>query len=123
MATSLPRLTKVSKPMAQAIDQLETYAAIITILIIGWYAGSIESPPEVAMAEFFRLCTWDSSALRRTRCFRSPRIITNRLVVTGPESGSLLFTQRYGGSLDTLCQQIAVHYDGTDTRVAETAIV
>ena len=37
--------------MAQAIDQLETYAAIITILIIRWYAGSIESPPEMAMAE------------------------------------------------------------------------
>jgi hypothetical protein len=52
LLTSLPRLTKVSKPMAQAIDQVETYAAIITILIVRWYAGSIESSPEVAMAEF-----------------------------------------------------------------------
>ncbi len=32
--TSLPRLTKVSKPAAQAIDQLEAWAGIITILVI-----------------------------------------------------------------------------------------
>ncbi|MDA7905933.1 hypothetical protein N9B43_03450 [Mariniblastus sp.] len=32
--TSVPRFTKVSKPFAQAIDQLETYAAIITIILI-----------------------------------------------------------------------------------------
>ena len=32
--TSLPRLTKVSKPAAQAIDQLEAYAGIITIVLI-----------------------------------------------------------------------------------------
>ena len=51
LLTSLPRLTKVSKPMAQAIDQVETYAAIITILIIRWYAGSFESTPEMAMAD------------------------------------------------------------------------
>ena len=34
IATSLPRLTKVSKPAAQAIDQLEAYAGIITIVLI-----------------------------------------------------------------------------------------
>lgn len=32
--TSVPRLTKVSKPFAQAIDQLEAYAGIITIVLI-----------------------------------------------------------------------------------------
>jgi len=32
--TSLPRLTKVSKPAAQALDQLEAYAGIITIVLI-----------------------------------------------------------------------------------------
>ena len=32
--TSVPRFTKVSKPFAQAIDQLETYAGIITIVLI-----------------------------------------------------------------------------------------
>lgn len=32
--TSLPRLTKVSKPFAQAIDHVEAYAGIATILIV-----------------------------------------------------------------------------------------
>lgn len=32
--TSLPRLTKISKPIAQALDQLETYAGIITLVVI-----------------------------------------------------------------------------------------
>jgi hypothetical protein len=32
--TSLPRFTKISKPLAQAIDQLEAYAGIITIVVI-----------------------------------------------------------------------------------------
>lgn len=48
--TSLPRLTKVSKPAAQAIDQLETYAGIITILIIRFLPGMLESSePATAM--------------------------------------------------------------------------
>ena len=34
LLTSLPRLTKVSKPFAQAMDMLETYGAIITIIIL-----------------------------------------------------------------------------------------
>ena len=34
LLTSLPRLTKVSKPMAQALDQVETYAGIITLLVM-----------------------------------------------------------------------------------------
>src|SRR5690606_16734208 len=32
--TSIPRLSKVSKPLAQAVDQVETYAGIITILAV-----------------------------------------------------------------------------------------
>ena len=42
--TSLPRFTKVSKPAAQAIDQLETYAAIITIVLLRVLASSGEVP-------------------------------------------------------------------------------
>ncbi|MEM9364654.1 MAG: hypothetical protein AAGD07_01585 [Planctomycetota bacterium] len=34
LLTSLPRLTKVSKPLAQAADQLETYAVIVILLAI-----------------------------------------------------------------------------------------
>ena len=40
LLTSLPRLTKVSKPFAQAMDMLETYGAIITIVILR-FASSI----------------------------------------------------------------------------------
>lgn len=32
--TSLPKLTKVSKPLAQAVDQLEAYAGIATIVVL-----------------------------------------------------------------------------------------
>ena len=38
--TSLPRLTKVSKPVAQILDQVETYAGIITIIVIRLVASS-----------------------------------------------------------------------------------
>ncbi len=48
--TSLPRLTKVSKPAAQAIDQLETYAGIITILVIRFLPGMLESGEPAATA-------------------------------------------------------------------------
>lgn len=34
LATSLPRLTKVSKPFAQAADRLEAYAVIVILLVI-----------------------------------------------------------------------------------------
>lgn len=34
LVTSLPRLTKVSKPIAQILDQVETYSGIITIIVI-----------------------------------------------------------------------------------------
>ena len=39
--TSLPRLTKISKPIAQALDQLETYAGIITLIVIR-VVGAVE---------------------------------------------------------------------------------
>ena len=34
IATSIPRLTKVSKPFAQAVDQLEAWSGIITMLLM-----------------------------------------------------------------------------------------
>lgn len=46
--TSLPRFTKVSKPAAQAIDQLETYAAIITIVLLRVLASSSNEAAEIA---------------------------------------------------------------------------
>jgi len=36
--TSLPRLTKVSKPLAQSLDQLEAYAGVITLLVVKFWA-------------------------------------------------------------------------------------
>ena len=57
--TSLPRFTKVSKPAAQAIDQLETYSAIITIVLLrvlastGEGAGAEEMGPVVMQAGIF----------------------------------------------------------------------
>jgi hypothetical protein len=40
IATSLPKMTAVSKGFAQAADQLETYAGIITYIAIFYLAGS-----------------------------------------------------------------------------------
>ena len=50
--TSLPRLTKVSKPFAQAVDRLETYAVIVILLAIK-VSSSMESggDPQVAMVQ------------------------------------------------------------------------
>lgn len=50
--TSLPRLTKVSKPFAQAVDRLETYAVIVILLVIK-VGVSMQSPAEgqVAMVQ------------------------------------------------------------------------
>lgn len=48
LVTSIPRFAKVSKPAAQAIDQLEACAGIITILVIRFLPLIFESsPPEV----------------------------------------------------------------------------
>lgn len=50
--TSLPRLTKVSKPVAQAADLLETYAGLVAILVVQWAArhAAAEPPPELVAA-------------------------------------------------------------------------
>ena len=54
IATSLPRFSKVSKPLAQALDQLETYSVIVIIVAIkmfaSWNSASGETPP-VAMIQ------------------------------------------------------------------------
>ena len=47
LLTSIPRFTKVSKPAAQAIDQLEAYAGIITIILL----RVMMMPEEAPMAE------------------------------------------------------------------------
>ncbi len=49
LVTSLPRLTKVSKPVAQALDRLEAYATIITLVAIRFLAPSVSDTPETAM--------------------------------------------------------------------------
>lgn len=52
--TSLPRLTKVSKPIAQSLDQLESYSVIVILLVIKLFAGwsdPVDAPP-VAVIQF-----------------------------------------------------------------------
>jgi hypothetical protein len=51
VVTSLPRLTKVSKPIAQVLDQVETYAGIITIIVIRMVASSGGAETATAFAE------------------------------------------------------------------------
>lgn len=53
--TSLPRLTKVSKPVAVALDRVETYGTIITLIVIRFFATPSDatldlSTPEVTLA-------------------------------------------------------------------------
>ena len=50
LATSLPRLTKVSKPLAQAVDQLEAYAGIITLFALRLLTGG-EPDTEVSVVQ------------------------------------------------------------------------
>ncbi|MCA9138555.1 MAG: hypothetical protein KDB00_17410 [Planctomycetales bacterium] len=54
LLTSLPRLTKVSKPIAQALDQLETYSVIVILLVIKLFAGFDQpaDPAPVAVIQF-----------------------------------------------------------------------
>ena len=47
--TSVPRFTKVSKPIAQAVDRLEAYAVIVILLVIK-IAASIESSGDESIA-------------------------------------------------------------------------
>lgn len=59
LLTSLPRLTKVSKPFAQAMDMLETYGGIITIIVLR-FASAVPTEPEaeVAMATTYMQMGW-----------------------------------------------------------------
>ena len=50
IVTSIPRLTKVSKPIGQAIDQLEAWSGIITILIIRFASATASDPAGDATA-------------------------------------------------------------------------
>lgn len=49
--TSLPRLTKVSKPLAQFCDFLETYAGVVAVIVVQVAAryAQTEPPPEVIL--------------------------------------------------------------------------
>ncbi|TWU60588.1 hypothetical protein Poly51_08660 [Rubripirellula tenax] len=58
LLTSLPRLTKVSKPFAQAVDRLETYAVIVILLSIKFVMSmeasenAVDGPTQIAMVHF-----------------------------------------------------------------------
>lgn len=49
--TSLPRLTKVSKPLAQFCDFLETYAGVVAVIVVQVAARYVqtEPPPDVIL--------------------------------------------------------------------------
>lgn len=52
IVTSLPRLTKVSKPIAQALDRLETYSVILILLAVKFLAtGQSADDTPVAMVQ------------------------------------------------------------------------
>lgn len=52
IVTSLPRLTKVSKPIAQALDRLETYSVILILLAVKFLAtGQSAEDTPVAMVQ------------------------------------------------------------------------
>ena len=50
LLTSLPRLTKVSKPFAQAVDRLETYAVIVILLAVKFVMSTEASGDEAIAA-------------------------------------------------------------------------
>lgn len=56
LVTSLPRFTKVSKPIAQALDQLEAWSGLITLLVVRLLLWTVPAgdaaPPEVVQAGF-----------------------------------------------------------------------
>ena len=55
LLTSLPRLTKVSKPIAQVLDQVETYSGIITIIVIRIMASAGGEPSELADTQIIQM--------------------------------------------------------------------
>ncbi len=54
LLTSIPRLTKVSKPFAQAADQLESWSGVITMLVLRYMISSESAVAEepVALVQF-----------------------------------------------------------------------
>ena len=53
VGTSLPRLTKVSKPIAGALDQIEAYSSVITLVAIRFLVGNPDDPTAVAGGTVF----------------------------------------------------------------------
>ena len=51
LLTSIPRLTKVSKPFAQAVDRLEAYSVIVILLAVKFAASQTSGEPEIAMIQ------------------------------------------------------------------------
>lgn len=56
LVTSLPRFTKVSKPLAQALDQVEAWSGLITLLVVRLLLWTVPAgdaaPPELIHAGF-----------------------------------------------------------------------
>jgi hypothetical protein len=50
IATSLPRWTKFSKPIAMALEKVEAYSAIIILLVIRFAANAMDPPSEMEVA-------------------------------------------------------------------------
>ncbi len=64
LITSIPRFTKISKPIAQAIDQIEAYAGIITILVIRFLPGILENhEPAAEMAVQMGILTFSADVV------------------------------------------------------------
>lgn len=65
--TSLPRFTKVTKPVAQALDGIEAYSGLITsliILVVGLYSVAPESTPaQMAVQAGILMWTWNAILL------------------------------------------------------------
>jgi len=60
--TSLPRLTKVSKPLALLCDTMETYAGVVAVVVVqlvSRHAGASE-PAEVVLPAGLGTITWDA---------------------------------------------------------------
>ncbi len=60
--TSIPRFSKISKPAAQAIDQLEAYAGIITIVAIRILSSFPDSDPAAETAMVIQMGVFSFSA-------------------------------------------------------------
>jgi len=59
--TSLPRLTKVSKPIAQLGDYIETYAGIVMVLVVHYFGTRSAGLPEEQTGMFLQAGFFSSS--------------------------------------------------------------